>query len=91
MCPKYKNIYAWREQAIREIATHDLYCCLLPQCETLRTCRSGFPIATVENTLAKISTQFCNIVIEVPLLLQCYLIFFKQDIRKNAERESTNI
>jgi len=42
-----KYMYAWREQAIvREITTHDLYCCLLPQCEALRTCRSGFPIAT---------------------------------------------
>ena len=26
---------------------HDLYCCLLPRCEALRTCRLGFPIATV--------------------------------------------
>jgi len=25
----------------------ELYCCLLPQCEVLRTCRSGFPIATM--------------------------------------------
>ena len=25
---------------------HDLYCCLLPRCEALRICRSGFPIAT---------------------------------------------
>jgi len=42
MCAQ-NNIYAWREQAIiREIATHDLYCCLLPQCEALRTCRSSF-------------------------------------------------
>jgi len=24
----------------------ELYCCLLPQCEALRTCRLGFPIAT---------------------------------------------
>jgi len=24
----------------------ELYCCLLPQCEALRSCRSGFPIAT---------------------------------------------
>ena len=24
----------------------ELYCCLLPQCEALRTCRSGYPIAT---------------------------------------------
>jgi len=47
MYAKIKNIYAWREQAIiREIATHDLYCCLLPRCEALRTCRSVFPIAT---------------------------------------------
>jgi len=27
----------------------DLYCCLLPQYENLRTCRSGFPIATAED------------------------------------------
>jgi len=26
--------------------TCELYCCLLPHCEALRTCRSGFPIAT---------------------------------------------
>jgi len=25
----------------------ELYCCLLPQCEALRTYRSGFPIATL--------------------------------------------
>jgi len=31
----------------RVIAVCDLYCCLLPQCEALRTCLSGFPIATV--------------------------------------------
>ena len=49
MCAKNNNIYAWREQAIiRDIATHDLCCCLLPQCEALRTCRSGFPIATLD-------------------------------------------
>jgi len=36
MCVKNKNIYAWLEQAIiREIATHDLYCCLLPRCKAL--------------------------------------------------------
>ena len=29
------------------ISSGDLYCCLVPQCEALRTCRSGFPIATV--------------------------------------------
>ena len=31
----------------RVISSGDLYCCLLPRCEALRTCRSGFPIATV--------------------------------------------
>jgi len=30
----------------RVIAACDLYCCLLLQCDALRTCRSGFPIAT---------------------------------------------
>jgi len=30
----------------RVIAGRDLYCCLLPQCEALRACRSGFSIAT---------------------------------------------
>jgi len=29
---------------------HDLYCCLLPRCEALRTYRSGFPIATLPNS-----------------------------------------
>jgi len=47
MCAKNKNMYAWSKQGIiREIATHDLYCCLLPRCEALPTCRSGFPITT---------------------------------------------
>jgi len=50
MCTKNKNKYAWREQAIiREFATHYLYCCLLPRCKALRTCRSGFLIATELN------------------------------------------
>jgi len=31
----------------------DLYCCLLPQCEALRTCRLGFPIATMPCTHAQ--------------------------------------
>ena len=29
---------------------HDLYCCLLPRCEALRACYSGFPIATVRSS-----------------------------------------
>ena len=30
----------------RVILSGEHYCCLLPQCEALRTCCSGFPIAT---------------------------------------------
>jgi len=30
----------------RVIMACELYCCLLPQCEALRICRSGFPITT---------------------------------------------
>ena len=34
------NIYPWRERAIiREIATYDLYCCLLSQCEAAHATR----------------------------------------------------
>jgi len=48
MCAKNKNIYAWREQAMkREIVTHGLYRCFLPRCEASCTWGSGFPIATV--------------------------------------------
>jgi len=30
----------------RVISSGDLYCCLLPRCEALHICHSGFPIAT---------------------------------------------
>ena len=48
MCGKNNTIIcvAWASNSKRD-CKHDLYCCLLPRCETLRTCRSGFPIATV--------------------------------------------
>jgi len=39
-----------------EMATHDVYCCLLPRCEALCTCRSGFPIATA---LCQVHVQLC--------------------------------
>jgi len=35
----------WRTR--RVIAVRDLYCCWLQKCEALRTCCSGFPIATI--------------------------------------------
>jgi len=31
----------------RVISSGEVYCCLLPRCEALLTCRSGFPIATL--------------------------------------------
>jgi len=40
------HIYvAWTSNN-RVIMAHDLYCCLVPQCEALPTCRLGFRIAT---------------------------------------------
>jgi len=67
MCAKNKNIYAWRKQAIvREIATHDLYCCLLPRCEALRKCRSGFPITGVGCTVpSRLTTEYPNSCIQI--------------------------
>ena len=40
------HLYVARTSNNRVIIACYLYCCLLPQCEPLRTCRSGFPIAT---------------------------------------------
>jgi len=36
-----------RTVTTRVISSGDLYCCLLPRCEALRTCLSGFPIASL--------------------------------------------
>ena len=44
----------------RVIAACDLYCCLLPQCEALRTCRSGFPIATLAHICSWWGSQICQ-------------------------------
>jgi len=41
------HIYVARTSNNGVIAAHELDCCLLPQYETLRTCRSGFLIATL--------------------------------------------
>ena len=45
MCAKnntYILVYVARTSNSRVISSGDLYYCLLPQCETLCTCRSGF-------------------------------------------------
>ena len=55
LCDSLRTGCAWRITPLLYIVwasnskrdwKHDLYCCLLPQCEALRTCHSGFPIAT---------------------------------------------
>jgi len=47
MCVQNNTImYVARTSNNRVILSGDLYCCLLLRCEALRTCRSGFPIAT---------------------------------------------
>ena len=40
------HIYVAQTSRYRMSMTCNLCCCLLPQCEALYTCRSGFPIAT---------------------------------------------
>jgi len=42
-----KYMYVAQTSNNTVFSSGDLYCCLLPQCAALRTCRSGFPIATV--------------------------------------------
>jgi len=39
-------IYTWHEQAIIDWSQRVISCCLLPQCQALHTCCSGFLIAT---------------------------------------------
>jgi len=47
MCMKNNTIiYVVQASNSKRDCEHDLYCCLLPWCEALHTCRSGFPIAT---------------------------------------------
>jgi len=43
MREEQQYIYVVRTSNNRVIVAGDLYCCLLPQFEALRTCRSGFP------------------------------------------------
>ena len=51
----------------RVISSSDLYCWLLPRCKALRTCRSGFPIATEPSTLDCILSWKLNIEIRSAL------------------------
>jgi len=53
------HIYLARISNNSVIAARDLYCCLLPQCEALRTCRSGFPIAADLRPILKLTALLC--------------------------------
>ena len=58
MCGKNNtHIYVARTSNNRVISSGD--CCLVPQCEALRTCRSGFPIATAPTADARNDTLRC--------------------------------
>jgi len=46
VCEEQHHICVARTSNNRVISSGELYCCLLPQCEALRTCRSGFPFVT---------------------------------------------
>ena len=48
------HMYVAQTSNNRVIGMHDLYCCLLPQCEALRTCRLGFHIATQWSLIGQI-------------------------------------
>ena len=49
------TVYVARTSNNRVIMACEFNCCLLPQCEALRTCRSGFPIATLNVGTALVS------------------------------------
>jgi len=61
MCVKNNTIiYVAQATNSKRDWEHDLHCCLLPRCEALCTCRSGFSIATEKSTPATL--LFSNIV-----------------------------
>jgi len=60
MCVKNNTIiYVARASNSKRDCEHDLYCCMLPRCEALRTCRSGFPIATVATAVCFTQSKPC--------------------------------
>ena len=59
MCVKNNTIISVaRASNSKRDCEHDLYCCLLPWCEALRTCRSGFPIATLPYQQTFVNTSY---------------------------------
>jgi len=51
------HTYMWLTSNNRVNMACELYCCLLPQCEALCTCCSGFPIATIKSKVANLGTE----------------------------------
>jgi len=59
MCVKNNtHIHVARTSNDRMISSGELYCCLPPQCKTLRASRSGFPIATLVQHLYSAFFQY---------------------------------
>ena len=66
MCVKNITIiYATRASNSKRDCEHDLYCCLLPRWEALRTCCSGFPIATVCYERSRLNTTWKSVCLNV--------------------------
>jgi len=62
------------------IAARELYCCLLPQCEALRTCRSGFSDCNTSPLYMSLKKIECNnsmssVVIEVKVITVTKIYF----------------
>ena len=64
-----KYMYVARTSNNRVISSGHLYCCLLPRCEALRTCRSGFPIATPPTIVTQYRQQCLKMSVE--LMCKC--------------------
>jgi len=66
MCVKNNTIICVaRASNSKRDCEHDLYCCLLPRREAVRTCRSGFPIATASVALQNILANAQYLVVKV--------------------------
>jgi len=55
---------AWTSKN-RVVPSGYLCCCLLPQCEALHTCHSGFPIVTLPTVVVKSLQEIINIVLHL--------------------------
>ena len=64
----------------RVISSGDLYCCLLPQCEALRTCRSGFPIATVSWNIFWLNPFYPSWCMQIKVLNKIWEMIFETKI-----------